>query len=122
MKTKTLQKTEPKRPPGRPAKNENHDGGVERMILERKIRAEIEAGPERSIERSERYKRMLKAGTTGTVYVINAAQRDELADEAVRQHIADLIDQGRESELTMQLRAYAVKNLIYPMGIMQRRD
>jgi hypothetical protein len=45
-----------------------------------------------------------------------------MANEALRQHIAEVIDQGRDGELTTQLRAYAVRFLVNPRDIMRKRS
>lgn len=93
----------------------------QKLALEEKIRAEIESEPARKTERTERYKRMLHSGTAATFHVVNAAHTDKLADKALREHIAELIDTGRTDEMTIQLRAYAVKYLVFPIEIMRDR-
>lgn len=85
------------------------------VTLQRKIKAEIEANNVQNEDRFERYKRMLAAGTAASFYVIRAADGgDNIADIAIRQHIAELIDTGRTDEMTTQLRAYAVRHLVSP--------
>jgi hypothetical protein len=87
------------------------------------MKAEMENENVRREDLFERYSRMLQSGSSASAFhVINAAHTDKIADEAVRQHIATLIDQGRDSEMTMQLRAYAVKYLVFPIEIMRKRD
>jgi hypothetical protein len=126
MKTKSKALQASKRL-GRPKNQQplppRNDGGFDRSVLERTIRAEINAEPAAKIDRFERYKRLLARGDAPSVHlVINAAFRDALADQAVRQHCAELIDQGREDEMSIQLRAYAVKYLVDPVEIMRQRD
>jgi hypothetical protein len=89
-------------------------------IIEETVRPETD----RNLGRVENYKRLLESGEAAKVQQVIAAAhyRDGLADVAMRQHIAELIDQGREQELTTQLRAYAVMHLITPMQVMRRRD
>jgi hypothetical protein len=94
----------------------------------KQIRAEMWAefaaqDPERARGRLASYTHALQSGHTSAIlHVIEAAHQDKLANEAVRMHIADLIDQGRDDELTTQLRAYAVKYLCNPMDIMRQRN
>jgi hypothetical protein len=90
--------------------------------IQHKLKAEIEAEKYTKEDLFERYKRMLASGTAASYYVIRAADTDKLADQAVRHHIAQLIDEGRDGELTMQLRAYAVKYLVSPSEIMRKRE
>jgi hypothetical protein len=77
------------------------------------MKAEMHAEEARREDLFERYSRMLQTGDTDAAfYVIQAARTDKVADAAVRLHIATLLDQGRSSELTTQLLAYAVKCLV----------
>ena len=71
-------------------------------------------------DRTEHYRRMLRSGTTGTFRVIDAALTDRRADNALRLHIAEMIDRGEE--LTTQLRAYAVRYLVNPLDILRGRE
>jgi hypothetical protein len=57
----------------------------------------------------------LQAGTLATVMVIEMAMAGhEGADIALRTYAATLIDNGREAELSAQVRAYAVRALVRP--------
>jgi len=94
-----------------------------------KIRAEARSGFNRehadvlTLGRFEGYRRALLMGSAeATLTVIEAAQENSIADMAVREHIAELIDLGRDDELSTQLRAYAVKCLVAPIDIMRRHD
>jgi hypothetical protein len=107
------------------SKNLQHSrprAAIDHAGLERRIRAEIDAEPDRFIDRIERFKRMLGGSSAATFYVIDHAHHDRAADVAVRRHIAELMDQGREAEMTTQLRAYAVKYLVNPVEFLRRRD
>ena len=59
----------------------------------------------------------LHAGTLSTAHVIAAAEKNNVleADLALRQYAAEFIDQGREPELSAQVRAYAVKSVLGPI-------
>jgi hypothetical protein len=58
----------------------------------------------------------LHAGTLSTAHVIAAAENGVLeAHLALRQYAAEFIDQGREPELSAQVRAYVVKSLLRPI-------
>jgi hypothetical protein len=57
----------------------------------------------------------LQAGTLETAWVIQAAEGGHQdADLALRVYAATFIDQGRESELLAQVRAYVVRSLLRP--------
>jgi hypothetical protein len=57
----------------------------------------------------------LSAGTLDTAWVIEAAESGHQdADLALRAYAAAFIDQGRESELLAQVRAYVVRSLLRP--------
>jgi hypothetical protein len=69
------------------------------------------------------YKRLLQAGNaTERQQIIETAHGNALADQAVREYIAEMIDHGRQHELSSQLNAYAIMCLVHPMQIMRRRD
>jgi hypothetical protein len=68
----------------------------------------------RAIVREDICKR-LQAGTLDTAWVIQAAESGHQdADLALRAYAATFIDQGRESELLAQVRAYVVRSLLRP--------
>src|SRR4249920_1803173 len=61
----------------------------------------------------EGFYRALYAGTLTTAHVIAAAKGNVLeAHLALRQYAAEFIDQGRESELSAQVRGYVVESLL----------
>jgi hypothetical protein len=68
----------------------------------------------RAIVRHDIYNR-LQAGTLDTAWVIQAAEGGHHdADLALRAYAATFIDQGRESELLAQVRAFVVRSLLRP--------
>jgi hypothetical protein len=93
------------------------------LHIARKINEAARPESDRKLGRVSNLKALLAFGNTSEIqHVIETAHGDKLADQAVREYIAELIDQGRQQELTSQLRAYAVMCLVYPMQIMRRRD
>lgn len=64
----------------------------------------------------ESFYQALHAGTLTTAHVIAAAENRVIeADLALRQFAAELIDQGREQELSAQVKAHVVKSLLRPI-------
>jgi len=128
--TKSFQKTDETKPAQTKAVTTKRAGKLAALGGEvaSKIRADVwskfkhDHAADLRLGRFMSYKRALQSGDASeTQQVINAAAyQDRLADEAVRLHIAELIDEGRE--LTAQLRAYTVMHLVNPTQIMRRRD
>jgi hypothetical protein len=93
------------------------------LHIAHKIRLDAQPEADRKLGRVQNYRRVLEAGDVAErQQIIDLAHSNKLADQAVREHIAAMIDQGRQQELTAQLRAYAIMCLVYPMQIMRRRD
>jgi len=68
----------------------------------------------RAIVRQDIIERLTR-GTLDTAWVIQAAEGGHQdADLALRAYAATFIDQGRESELLAQVRAYVVRSLLRP--------
>jgi hypothetical protein len=92
------------------------------LSIARQIKHNTQPEADRRLGRVENYKRALRFGDASEAqHIIAEAGQNMLADKAVREHIAEMIDQGREQELTTQLRAYAITYLVSPMQIMRRR-
>jgi hypothetical protein len=93
------------------------------LSIARQIKHGAQPEADRKLGRVENYKRALQFGDASeTQHIIDEARQNKLADLAVREHIAEMIDQGREQELTTQLRAYAIMYLVSPIEIMRHRD
>jgi hypothetical protein len=69
------------------------------------------------------YEAMLGRHTLDAAKVIAWADAGHpAADRAVRRYIAEMVDQGRESELLVQVRAYIVKTMLQPFLQNHMRD
>lgn len=111
---------------GRPKKaiKTTNEGAMDTKAFADKIRAEAYAEftkmeePGRERERFEHYKRMVRSGDSGNIsgVIFHAlTNRDNRADIALREYIAELIDAGRDDELNVQLRFYLVQYLVHPL-------